>query len=113
MSVIGWRSQRRDDAGVGLQALQQLCGINTVMYFTPTLLKLAGFRDNRTALLVSMGPAAVNALGTLLGMYLIDRSGRRCVMNSGAELTRVLALSLNIAKFGNVGVPSTWPPAVH
>lgn len=64
--------------GLGLQVLQQLAGINTVMYFTPAILELAGFRDKRSALLVAMAPAAVNALGTVVGMWLIDRAGRRC-----------------------------------
>ncbi|KAA6422553.1 MAG: putative inositol transporter 2-like [Trebouxia sp. A1-2] len=48
--------------GLGLQILQQLGGINTVMYYTPAILELAGLRDNRTALLVAMLPAAVKKL---------------------------------------------------
>ena len=55
--------------GVGLQALQQLTGINTVMYFTPVILKMAGFADTRQALLLSCAPAAVNAAGTVLGAH--------------------------------------------
>lgn len=47
------------------------------MYYTPTVLRLAGVTSNRTALLLSMGPAAVNAMGTIVGMILIDRVGRR------------------------------------
>ena len=45
-------------AGLGLQILQQLAGINTVMYYTPAILELAGFRDKRSALLIAMLPAA-------------------------------------------------------
>jgi Sugar (and other) transporter len=56
-------------AGLGLQVLQQLCGINTVMYFTPAILELAGFQDKRTALLMAMLPAGVNATGTVAGMW--------------------------------------------
>lgn len=63
--------------GLGLQILQQLGGINTVMYYTPAILELAGLRDNRTALLVAMLPAAVNSAGTLIGMWQIDKCGRR------------------------------------
>lgn len=48
------------------------------MYYTPAILELAGFRDKRSAILVAMAPAAVNALGTVGGMWLIDRMGRRC-----------------------------------
>lgn len=50
-----------------------------VMYYTPAILQLAGVTDKRTALLVALIPAAVNAGGTLIGMATIDRCGRRCV----------------------------------
>jgi MFS transporter, SP family, solute carrier family 2 (myo-inositol transporter), member 13 len=53
--------------GVVLQMLQQLAGINTVMYFTPVILQMAGFADTRQALLFACAPAAVNALGTIAG----------------------------------------------
>lgn len=52
-----------------------------VMYFTPSILELAGFHNKRTALLVAMLPAGVNALGTVAGAFAIDRAGRRCVGN--------------------------------
>ncbi|PIA29730.1 hypothetical protein AQUCO_05800082v1 [Aquilegia coerulea] len=64
-------------AGAGLQAFQQLTGINTVMYYSPTIVQMAGFVANRSALLLSLIIAAMNAGGTVLGIYLIDRFGRR------------------------------------
>jgi hypothetical protein len=33
------------------------------MYYTPSIILLAGVENSRTALLISMGPAAVNAAG--------------------------------------------------
>ena len=66
-----------NDAGVGLQVLQQLAGINTVMYYAPVILAAAGVRGRREGLLVALAPAAVNALGTVVGMFAIDRCGRR------------------------------------
>ncbi|KAK9159502.1 hypothetical protein Syun_005843 [Stephania yunnanensis] len=64
-------------AGAGLQAFQQFSGINTVMYYSPTIVQMAGFTSNRLALLLSLIVAAMNASGTVLGIYLIDRFGRR------------------------------------
>ncbi|KAH9302071.1 hypothetical protein KI387_013654, partial [Taxus chinensis] len=64
-------------AGVGFQAFQQFCGINTVMYYSPTIVELAGFASNQIALLLSLIVAGMNALGTVLGIFLIDRCGRR------------------------------------
>lgn len=47
------------------------------MYFTPSILELAGFRNKRTALLVALLPAGVNAAGTVVGALAIDHAGRR------------------------------------
>jgi hypothetical protein len=56
--------------GTALQALQQLAGINTVMYFTPVILQMAGFSNTRVALLLACAPAAANAAGTVVGALL-------------------------------------------
>jgi SP family myo-inositol transporter-like MFS transporter 13 len=64
-------------AGAGLQAFQQFTGINTVMYYSPTIVQMAGFQSNQLALLLSLVIALTNAAGTVLGIYLIDHFGRR------------------------------------
>eukprot|EP00249_Psilotum_nudum_P023812 c28990_g1_i1 orf=286-2043(-) len=64
-------------AGVGLQVFQQFVGINTVMYYSPSIVQLAGFASNNTALLLSLIVAGMNTLGTIVGIYLIDRTGRK------------------------------------
>ncbi|KAF2305463.1 hypothetical protein GH714_005595 [Hevea brasiliensis] len=52
-------------AGVGLQVFQQFVGINTVMYYSPTIVQLAGIASNQTALLLSLVIAGLNALGSI------------------------------------------------
>ncbi|CAA7405138.1 unnamed protein product [Spirodela intermedia] len=85
-------------AGAGLQAFQQFTGINTVMYYSPTIVQMAGFSSNKLALLLSLFVAAMNAAGTLLGIHLIDRCGRRrLALTSLAGV--VLALVLLSAAF--------------
>ncbi|KAK4483386.1 hypothetical protein RD792_010572 [Penstemon davidsonii] len=64
-------------AGAGIQAFQQFTGINTVMYYSPTIVQMAGFNSNQLALLLSLIVAFMNALGTILGIYLIDHFGRK------------------------------------
>jgi MFS transporter, SP family, solute carrier family 2 (myo-inositol transporter), member 13 len=72
VSLIGLLGDRMAQAqlhiGVTLQVLQQFCGINTVMYFTPLILQWAGFTDRRQALLWGCLPAACNAIGTVVGV---------------------------------------------
>ena len=74
--------------GVVLQALQQLAGINTVMYFTPVILKMAGFTDTRQALLLSCAPAAVNAAGTILGAHSFPNKLIGCFVESISRAAR-------------------------
>ena len=81
-------------AGVGLQVLQQLAGINTVMYFAPTLIQAAGVRDPRTALLVALVPAGVNAAGTVVGGMVIDRWGRRRLLLTSLACVVVALVAL-------------------
>lgn len=64
-------------AGVGLQVFQQFVGINTVMYYSPTIIQLAGFASNRTAILLSLVTAGLNAFGSIISIYFIDRIGRK------------------------------------
>ncbi|XP_010942171.1 probable inositol transporter 2 [Elaeis guineensis] len=64
-------------AGVGLQVFQQFVGINTVMYYSPTIVQLAGFASNQTALTLSLVTSGLNAMGSIVSIYFIDRTGRK------------------------------------
>lgn len=63
--------------GCFLQALQQLCGINTVMYYGATIVQMAGFADPSTAIWLAAVVSFSNFLFTFVGIYLVDRAGRR------------------------------------
>ncbi|XP_027332964.1 probable inositol transporter 2 [Abrus precatorius] len=64
-------------AGMGLQFFQQFVGINTVMYYSATIFQLAGYASNRTALLLSLVTSGLNAFGSILSIYFIDKTGRK------------------------------------
>jgi len=63
--------------GCGLQAIQQLCGINTVMYYSATIISLAGIEDEQTAIWYAAIVAAGNFVFTFVALFLIERAGRR------------------------------------
>ena len=78
------RKYRRPITYAFLFALfNQISGINAVIYYAPTIFEDAGL-GRESALLSSVGIGVVNVVFTLLGMYLIDRSGRKKLMYIGS-----------------------------
>jgi len=61
----------------------QLSGINFILYYAPEILKKAGFGTS-DSLFSSIAIGVVNIIFTLLGMYLIDRAGRKLLMYIGS-----------------------------
>lgn len=67
-------------AGITVQVAQQFVGINTVMYYSPTIVQFAGFASNQTAMALSLITSGLNVVGTLISMCFVDRYGRRRLM---------------------------------
>ncbi|XP_048252931.1 proton myo-inositol cotransporter-like [Haliotis rufescens] len=63
--------------GCSLQIFQQVAGINTVMYYSATIIRMSGVKSDEAAIWLSAVTAAVNFLFTLLGLYLVEKIGRR------------------------------------
>ncbi len=75
----------------------QLSGINAFLYYAPRILEEAGLGAS-TALLSSIGIGVTNMVFTLLGIYLIDRMGRKQLMYIGS-IGYIIALSLVACAF--------------
>ncbi|TVZ25522.1 sugar porter (SP) family MFS transporter [Gillisia sp. Hel_I_86] len=75
----------------------QLSGINALLYYAPRILAEAGLAES-TALLSSIGVGVTNLLFTLLGIYLIDRLGRKQLMYI-CSFGYIVSLSLVSASF--------------
>jgi MFS family permease len=70
----------------------QLSGINAIIYFAPRVFEMAGLAKS-SAFLSSAGIGIVNFIFTLIGWYLIDRSGRKKLMYIGS-VGYIISLSL-------------------
>lgn len=77
--------------GVGLAVFQQLVGINTVIYYAPTIFEQAGFATASVAILATSAVGVVNVLMTIVAMFLVDKVGRRILLLIGCAIM-VLAL---------------------
>jgi SP family myo-inositol transporter-like MFS transporter 13 len=76
--------------GCGLQLLQQLVGINTLMYYSSTIFKMAGY-GTQAALWLASAVAFVNFAGTVVGLFTIEKFGRRKL-----TLTSLLFVTLSL-----------------
>lgn len=70
----------------------QLSGINAFLYYSSRIFQEAGLGES-TALLSSIGIGVVNLIFTLLGVFLIDRLGRKILMYIGS-VGYIISLSL-------------------
>ncbi|WP_215786258.1 sugar porter family MFS transporter [Pantoea dispersa] len=68
--------------GIGIAAIQQLTGVNTIMYYAPTMLKAVGM-SNDAALFATIANGAVSVLMTFVGIWLLGRIGRRTMAMIG------------------------------
>ena len=69
--------------GMGLAILQQIVGINTIIYYAPTTLTNVGF-GNSAAIISNLGIGVVLVGMTLVAIRIIDRVGRKPLLLTGA-----------------------------
>ena len=82
--VFGPRVRRPLVIGVGLSIIQQVTGINAVIYYANDIFARAGFasaQDQARATLYAIG--LVNVLATFIAIAYVDRFGRRPLLQAG------------------------------
>ncbi|MGR7141310.1 sugar porter family MFS transporter [Klebsiella aerogenes] len=62
--------------GIGVAVIQQLTGVNTIMYYAPTVLTSVGMTDN-AALFATIANGVVSVLMTFVGIWMLGKIGRR------------------------------------
>lgn len=69
--------------GVGIMFIQQATGINTIIYYSPKIFKMAGVESNTMSILPSLITGVFALLFTVASILLLDRIGRRPIFFFG------------------------------
>ncbi|MBW0105493.1 sugar porter family MFS transporter [Pseudonocardia sp. KRD291] len=94
--------------GIGVAAVNQLVGVNAVIYYAPTILQ-GVFGSDAGAILATVGIGVVNALVTFVALSRIDSWGRRPLLLGGlvaviGSLVALVVLFLLPSQAGVVGI---------
>lgn len=86
----------------------QLSGINAILYFAPRIFEMTGL-ESEAALLQSVGIGITNLVFTFVGLWLIDRLGRRTLLYIGS-FGYIASLGLTAWAFssGHYGMVPTY-----
>ena len=79
---------------VGLALLQQLSGMNALMYYAPEIFESVGLDSGQSKLAATTGLGFVNVAATFIAIWLVDRVGRKPILISGAILMAFAELVL-------------------
>jgi sugar porter (SP) family MFS transporter len=94
--------------GVGLAIFQQITGINTVLYYAPTILGSIGL-GTLTAILATVGIGIVNVALTVVAVWQVDRLGRRpLLLISVGGMTVMLGIMGAIFYFTGLSGTIAW-----
>ncbi len=96
--------------GVGIMFVQICTGINTIIYYTPTIFHIAGFSSHIGALYATIGIGFVNFGMTIVAIATIDRLGRKPLLYIGlwGMFISLLALGSSFAWAAELGDSRKW-----
>lgn len=78
--------------GIGIAVVQQITGVNSIMYYGTQILQKSGFSTN-AALIGNIANGAISVIATFVGIWLLGKIGRRPMLIAGLTgTTAALAL---------------------
>ena len=96
--------------GIGIMFAQICTGINTIIYYAPTIFKTAGFDSNLTAIYATTGIGIVNFVMTIVAVFFTDKIGRKPLLYFGLTgvMLSLFALSASFAFADVLGNNLKW-----
>lgn len=72
--------------GIGIMFVQICTGINTIIYYAPTIFQFGGFTEAKTALGATISVGIINFLMTFVAIFFSDKIGRKPLIYSGLSI---------------------------
>lgn len=96
--------------GIGIMFAQICTGINTIIYYAPTIFKSAGFDSDITAIYATAGIGIINFLMTVVAIYFTDRLGRKPLLYFGLTgvMLSLFALGFSFQFAAALGDNQKW-----
>ncbi|TRZ35666.1 sugar porter family MFS transporter [Niallia circulans] len=91
--------------GLGIAVVQQITGVNSIMYYGTEILKDAGF-ETRAALIGNIANGIISVVATFVGIWLLGRVGRRPMLITGQIGTTIALLLIGIFSLTMEGSPA-------
>ncbi|MFJ9706566.1 sugar porter family MFS transporter [Streptomyces sp. NPDC101234] len=98
----GWQDMRSTPwlrklmfVGFGIAIVQQITGVNTIMYYGTQILSDAGFASD-TALTANIANGVISVLATFVGIWLLGRANRRPMLMTGQIGTTLALLFIGV-----------------
>jgi sugar porter (SP) family MFS transporter len=79
--------------GLSLAIFQQLIGVNTIIYYAPTILQYTGLSAGK-AVLEALTIGVTNVVFTVIAILLLDRFGRRAFLMTGTTVCTIALVVL-------------------
>lgn len=91
--------------GIGIAVVQQITGVNSIMYYGTEILKDAGF-TTEAALVGNIANGVISVLATFVGIWLLGKIGRRPMLIGGLAGTTISLLLMAVFSSALEGSPA-------
>lgn len=91
--------------GLGIAVVQQITGVNSIMYYGTEILRDSGFQTE-AALIGNIANGVISVLATFVGIWLLGKVGRRPMLMTGLIGTTTALLLIGIFSLVMEGSPA-------
>ncbi|CDW56279.1 Sugar tr domain containing protein [Trichuris trichiura] len=101
--------------GCSLQLIQQLSGVACVLFYSGSIAKMSGVKDNTIAMWFGSLPALTNFIGTAIGTYLVEKVGRRStvIWSTAASSAGVLFMGIGFSLIASTSMRAGYDESLY